>query len=83
MRDQGRRRAIQIIKKENLSTGELELVRQEAKILHTLEHPNIVKFKQLKETKDFVFIVMELANGHSLKHYLTQRIKHHRSPLAD
>ena len=30
---------------------------------------------QIKETNQFVFIIMELANGHSLKHFLNSRMR--------
>jgi len=38
----------------------------EITILKTLNHPNIVKFEELKMTKDYYYIVMEYINGGSL-----------------
>ena len=38
----------------------------EIKILYSLSHPNIVKLEELKQTKDYYYIVMEYINGGSL-----------------
>ena len=38
----------------------------EIKILQSLNHPNIVKFEEIKATKDYYYIVMEYINGGSL-----------------
>ena len=38
----------------------------EIRILKSLNHPNIVKLEELKQTKDYYYIVMEYINGGSL-----------------
>ena len=38
----------------------------EIRLLNTLKHPNIVKFEEIKATKDYYYIVMEYINGGSL-----------------
>jgi len=56
-----------VIKQVNLSTKsekEKEAFRQELKILESLNHPNIVKFKEVYATlKGKVCLVMEYADG--------------------
>ena len=42
--------AVKIIKKRNLKREYISQLRQEAKILASFNHPNIVEFKHMKET---------------------------------
>lgn len=41
-------------------------LRQEAEILSNLNHPNIVKFRHIRETNNLIFIGMELIRGGTL-----------------
>ena len=44
----------------------MKYFQNEITILKTLNHPNIVKFEELKMTKDYYYVVMEYINGGSL-----------------
>jgi serine/threonine protein kinase len=44
----------------------------EIKLLIYLRHPNIVKFEEIKKTKDYYYIVMEYINGGSLSDCLNK-----------
>ena len=50
------------IKKSNL----IKYLENEIKILQILDHPNIVKFEDIKKTKNHYYIVMEFCNGGEL-----------------
>jgi len=54
--------AVKILKKTN-SHGEYTLLRSESAILSSLNHENIVKFKDVLETDTRILIVMELVRG--------------------
>jgi serine/threonine protein kinase len=41
--------------------------------MRSLHHPNIVDFKHIKETRDKIFIVMELMYGGDLKTLIKKR----------
>ena len=57
-------------KKMNRSQADQPSIRKyfenEIRILDSLNHPNIVKLEELKQTKDYYYIVMEYINGGSL-----------------
>ena len=42
-----------------------------------MNHPNIVRFREIEETPEFYFIVMELIEGGSLKDFYKKRKKAH------
>jgi serine/threonine protein kinase len=56
----------------------LEQLRKEIEILQHLQHPNIVRFEDVIETADKIFVVMELIQGGELFEYLLDR-----GPLAE
>lgn len=66
--------AVKIIEKHNVKQGRVSELKQEAVILSSLSHPNIIKFKHLKETDLRLFIVMEMVYGGNLKHYMAKQI---------
>eukprot|EP01155_Anaeramoeba_flamelloides_P040409 Anaeramoba_flamelloidesc33579_g1_i2.p1 GENE.c33579_g1_i2~~c33579_g1_i2.p1 ORF type:complete len:154 (-),score=43.66 c33579_g1_i2:345-806(-) len=57
--------AIKIIKKNNLQFKK-HLIDNEIDILSKLDHPNIIKLKEIFNTKKKFFIVMEYAKGGEL-----------------
>jgi serine/threonine protein kinase len=59
--------AVKIISKLNIKENKVPELRQEAEILASLNHPNIIRFKHVKETQTRIFIVMELVRGGDLK----------------
>jgi serine/threonine protein kinase len=55
--------ALKIINKMRLSEHSIEVLKNESIILQSLNHENIVKFKQIFETNDYVIIEMEYVKG--------------------
>lgn len=48
----------------------MQRVREEAKAWKELEHPNIVKFEDCKETSNNIYIFIELCSGGNLNSYI-------------
>jgi Ca2+-binding EF-hand superfamily protein len=61
--------AIKIVKKENLSATDLELVKSEMEIMKHCKHPNVVKLIDNYENTDYIFFVMEYLTGGNLEDY--------------
>ena len=55
----------------------------EIKILRYLNHPNIVKYKDLKKSKNHYFVIMEFCNGGELKKALQQYIEKYDQPFPE
>ena len=60
------------VKKIERSILESESFKKEIKILENLHHQNIVKFEEIKEDKNYYYIVMEYINGGNLSDCLTK-----------
>ena len=58
--------AVKSITKTNLRTEEKELIRSEIAIMRVLKHPGVIRLKEVFETKNQIFIVMELAEDGEL-----------------
>lgn len=60
--------ATKIYDRERLQNNpaQLNYLNTEINIMHSLHHPNIVKFAQVKKTKKHFYIVMEFCNGGEL-----------------
>lgn len=43
----------------NLSPKKVEMISEEVKILNSLDHPNIVKYYEIYEDNENLYIVME------------------------
>ena len=65
--------AVKAISKLGVSCSHLDDLRTEAAILSTLDHPNVVKFRQLKETPTQVYLVMEMVYGGTLASLIAKR----------
>ncbi|CAD8193648.1 unnamed protein product [Paramecium octaurelia] len=61
--------AIKIIDKVHFTSQQIEILRQEAQLLIKLNHANIVRVSFSKETKNKLFIIMDLINGVTLSQY--------------
>ena len=65
--------ATKVYEREKIEpTQAFKYLKNEIKILHMLDHPNIVKFVQVKKTKKHFYIVMEFCNGGELEQLLDQ-----------
>ena len=74
-------------KKMNRSYADSPSVRKyftnEISILKEVNHPNIVKLDDLKQTKDHYYIIMEYCNGGSLTECLDRYKKIHGKPFSE
>lgn len=68
----GNERAIKVVSKNQISSGQRASVLKEAAIMRQLEHPNIVHMFAFLETLDHYFIVLELVSGGELFHQIVQ-----------
>ena len=63
---EGEARVKQVINKKAVKQHKIESLRNEAKILETIKHQNIIGFLGILEGRDFIYIKMELARGGTL-----------------
>ena len=63
-------------------TEALKYLTNEIKILHKLDHPNIVKFHSIKKTRKHFYIVMEYCNGGELSKALEKYQEKYGKPLS-
>ena len=71
--------AIKVLKEELLSDARFfRSFSKEAEILHTIEHPNIVRLYEFDRDGNVCFLVMDWIDGSNLK----DRIKTNRKPLS-
>ena len=63
-------------------TEALKYLTNEIKILHKLDHPNIVKFDSIKKTKKHFYIVMEYCNGGELSKALEKYQEKYGKPFS-
>eukprot|EP01041_Mallomonas_annulata_P005571 gene5571-11212_t len=78
----GTKWAIKIIKRKSLAQEDEAAILTEIKILQTVDHPNIVRLKEVYDSKSQMFIVMEVMYGGELfdrivhkEHYTEQEAK--------
>ena len=69
----GQKVAIKIMKKSNMDSSDLELVRTEIEILKICQHPNIIRLYNVFENADYMYIIMEYCSGGDLFSYLENR----------
>ena len=50
--------AIKVLNKAKLG-NKIEDIKKEVKILHSLDHPNIVKYYETYDDKKYIYLVME------------------------
>lgn len=65
--------AIKIVKKKELSLKDVELLKREIEVLKLCQHPNIIRFYDVFENHDYIYIVMEYLEGGDFFSYLEQR----------
>ena len=62
-RQTGEKSALKIINKDTLSVRELGILKNESKIMKSLEHSSVVGFKRIFENERFMMIEMEYVVG--------------------
>ena len=55
--------AIKVIDKKKLDEVELEILNNEVRMMQNIDHPNIVKYHETYDDKEFLYIVMEMCDG--------------------
>ena len=65
--------ALKIISKKKTDDRSWDALLNEAKILESLDHPNIVKFKHIRQFRSRIYIGMELLEGGRLDKYIEAR----------
>ncbi|KAF8819238.1 calcium dependent protein kinase CDPK7, partial [Cardiosporidium cionae] len=65
-RQTGHEYALKVIDKGKVSEHDKELLRSEMAILRLLRYPNVIFFKEVLDTKDRLYIAMELVRGGEL-----------------
>ncbi len=69
----GRECAVKIIKKKELSLKDFELLKREIEVLKVCQHPSIIRFYDVFENQDYIYIVMECLKGGDFFTYLSDR----------
>lgn len=76
----GRKVAIKVMNKKDMTNQDLELVKTEIEILKICQHPNIIRIYDVFENTDYIYIsnvsfnlVMEFCSGGDLFSYLEKR----------
>jgi len=64
--------ALKVISKQKFA-DELDFIRQEVKILSTLDHPNITKYYETYEDSKYLYLVMEYCPGGELIEKITNK----------
>ena len=62
----GRKVAIKIINKKEMTIKQLELVKTEIDILKICQHPNIIRLYDVIENQEKIYIVTEFCSGKDL-----------------
>ncbi len=65
--------AVKIIKRAALKPKDIEVLKNEISIMHTLSHPHIVGLKEVYDTSTHVYLVMELMKGGELFDRIVQK----------
>ena len=65
--------AVKIVKKKELSLKDIELLKREIEVLKVCQHPNIIRFYDVFENSDYIYIVMEYLKGGDFFNYLESK----------
>eukprot|EP00916_Digyalum_oweni_P026149 GHVL01042985.1.p1 GENE.GHVL01042985.1~~GHVL01042985.1.p1 ORF type:complete len:736 (+),score=106.92 GHVL01042985.1:528-2735(+) len=80
-RRSGKQYAVKIIDKHRLKNAEKDLLRSEMAIMRLLRHPHVIHMHEILDTRDVLYIVMELVKGGELFDQINQ-LPDHRMPEA-
>lgn len=72
----GEKVAVKILEKDKIvSSGDVERVNREVKVLKMLRHPNLIQLYEIIETSRLLCLVMEYCNGGELFDYIIANIR--------
>jgi serine/threonine protein kinase len=69
----GKKVAIKIMSKKEMTVQDVELQRREIEIMKMCQHPYIIRLLDIFENQDFIYIIMENLSGGDLFTYLEKR----------
>lgn len=69
----GKKVAIKVMKKKQMTLQDIELQKREIEILKICQHPSIIRLLDVFENQDYIYIVMEYLKGGDLFNYLEKR----------
>ena len=69
----GKKVAVKVMSKKEMSVQDVELQRREIEILKMCQHPFIIRLLDIFENQDYIYIVMENLSGGDLFTYLEKR----------
>lgn len=69
----GKRVAIKVMSKKEMTVQDVELQRREIEILKMCQHPYIIRLLDIFENQDYIYIIMENLSGGDLFTYLEKR----------
>ena len=72
-KETGQKVAVKLVNKKELKLQDLELLKREIEVLKVCQHPNIIKFYDVFENQDYIYIVMEVLRGGDFFGYLRER----------
>jgi serine/threonine protein kinase len=76
--------AIKSIPNKSLESGRaMDNLKRELKLLHGLNHPNIIKITGLEKTVNNIYLVLEYCNGGNLYEYSTFYKNTYKKPLPE
>ena len=64
-------------------TPAMKYLKNEISIMHSLDHPNIIKLIKVKKTKKHFYIVTEFANGGDIEGLLAKYQEKHGKPFSE
>ena len=83
-KDSPKKFATKKLDREEIEKSEsMKYLRNEIAILQYLNHPNIVKFQEVKKTKKHFYIIMEYCNGGELSKALQKYIEKYGKPFDE
>jgi tRNA A-37 threonylcarbamoyl transferase component Bud32 len=72
-KDTGKKFAVKIMNKKDMTISELEMVKNEIEILKICHHPNIIKLHEVFENKEKIYLIMERCTGGDLFTWFEKR----------
>lgn len=78
-KETGRKVAIKILNKQKMKMKNYDMVWNEIEVLKLCQHPNILRLYDVLENVDYIFLVMELLEGGTLRDYM----KRHNSKIPE